>query len=1812
MKPKFLQSVASSAFVTLATAVVFTNQVSAAVVTSVASGAWNLATSWSDGLLPAVGNDYVIDGESVSSPNATNNQTLTFAGGKMEVSSGELQLKVEHNDSRTATFSIANCKMSGGTLVFDSSNGNSTWNFDSPIDFGTGTNSKLVIRDGNFTTSANLKKAITGSGNIAFEANRSDSSDDRAYLFVQSANSTFSGNWTAQGFDTGAFANIRAAAANALGTGTVTLLDRGALIVDTANGINSLAGITLSHSAARLNLNNFTWTNAGTPLTVNGGTVNFGTATAAGSASIASLSGTGGVITTITPTSGTPASSLTLNQTVDASFAGTIAPVASTSLSLMKNGASSLTLSNATPFSGTVPLLLNNGTLAFGNGVTTLATANVSSLAHAGGNLHLDLSSSSSDLLNIAGNYTHTAGGIVVAVSGAPALGTPYALVNYGGTLSGTPTVSFQGLTGTRYSGTAQYGDGSADAITVSFSGGAASLVWSGNIDNAWDLDNTANWLNGITPDKFLTYDNVIFNDNATSGNLSPNLASTITAGDVTFDNSANSYTLTGVGGIGGSGTLTKSNIGTATIATNNSYSGGTEVLGGKLVVGNAGTTGTLGSGPVFIDTGATLSFNRTNTFTPAASTLSGTGTLEQSGSGTLALTAAQGFNGLLVGSAGIIQVSDGLTNTPGAGVSSAASITMKSGSILDLPRLHATGGETPIWSLPPLALQSGSSLRFRASTGSTFHNTAANIGVTGSVIIENSGGGYDHDITLSGIVSGSGTINFKSANAASGTYTRSLTLSSTGTSYSGNWFVQHANSGDDFGQLVSTAAGALGTGTVTLDTRAQLASSTANGLDSISAVTLAQSTSSAFFNSGWSNPAGVLTLTNGTVTVGTATSLSSINIASLAQSAGAIQLDLGSNAASNDKITVSGNADLAGGQILFNPLVNPDDLVFDILVYGGTLTGVPNVTGDAGRLVPTVSAGTGINDKVTLGFTGDVASLVWKGNDGTNPNTWDNNVTTNWDNAGSPDKFLTFDNVTFNDTAASFTPSITGSLKTGAVVFNNSANAYTLSGTGAIDGVVTLTKNGTNSATISNANTFTGNVTVNAGKLLLGNVAALGNSAAGVKNVTVNSGGQLDFNGISPGTSRGYTYRIAGTGDGTGSLVNSSATSVGANSGIYNLELTDDASIGGTSRIDIARLGTVSGTITGNNHTLTKVGTNQVQLRGAATGLSILVQSGTLGIEDHNDAFGGASGAVTVANGATVTSWGARTIATPITLNAGAILSNLGGGTPTWTGAITLGGDAVINPNGQTLNVDGIVSGTGFGLTVPSNGGTLNLNGVNTFTGGLVIGATAATITTVNIGAASSLGVSSGEQVVIGNTAAVGTVNQTLGVSGSVTNSGTLRIARMGIVNLNSGGSWVQSGGATVEGVGGYNATMNVNSNATFTYNGTGSVKLNGAVGNSGQALLSIAGTLATSAGFEQTTAPTTGFGRVTLSGTLELGANVPQLTTAVQFYVSGTNGTIDTKAYDATLSADIAGVATGAALAKSGTGKLTLTGTNTYTGDTWLDEGTLAGKGNPSSKLTAASGTTLGPGASIGTFSCAGADLTAGGTLAIEIDSTADTADKLVATAAVDITGASISFTEVGSGTIPADTELVILDYTGTTLTGTFSGYAEGASINLGANTFTLSYADSSRVTLTSTTAGSPYTTWASSKGLDGTPGKDPAFDADPEGDGYANGLEWILGGDPLGQDAASLVTTTASEAGGLTLSFDREEDSIGQATLTVEYDTNLADAWTSFATVGPTGSGPVTINTATDPDEVSVNIPASNAAAGKLFGRLKAVQP
>lgn len=138
-------------------------------------------------------------------------------------------------------------------------------------------------------------------------------------------------------------------------------------------------------------------------------------------------------------------------------------------------------------------------------------------------------------------------------------------------------------------------------------------------------------------------------------------------------------------------------------------------------------------------------------------------------------------------------------------------------------------------------------------------------------------------------------------------------------------------------------------------------------------------------------------------------------------------------------------------------------------------------------------------------------------------------------------------------------------------------------------------------------------------------------------------------------------------------------------------------------------------------------------------------------------------------------------------------------------------------------------------------------------------------------------------------------------------------------------------------------------------------------------------------------------------------------------------------------------------------------------------------------------------------------------------------------------------------------------------------------------------------------------PYTQWSEASGLTAL---DDAFDADPDGDDLANGLEWIFGGQPLtGQtSAAPVLSTTATN---LILTFTRNDSSESSTTLYVQWSTDLV-AWTDVPVTAtssgpdPSGIGISVIENAATPDAVTVTVPRSLGADGRLFLRLKAATP
>ena len=95
---------------------------------------------------------------------------------------------------------------------------------------------------------------------------------------------------------------------------------------------------------------------------------------------------------------------------------------------------------------------------------------------------------------------------------------------------------------------------------------------------------------------------------------------------------------------ITGRGSLQQLGAGTLILTGNNSY-GSTTISAGTLQVGNGGTTGSLGTGPISVASEATLVIDRSDNVI-LANAISGSGTLSIAGSGSLTLSGANTLSG--------------------------------------------------------------------------------------------------------------------------------------------------------------------------------------------------------------------------------------------------------------------------------------------------------------------------------------------------------------------------------------------------------------------------------------------------------------------------------------------------------------------------------------------------------------------------------------------------------------------------------------------------------------------------------------------------------------------------------------------------------------------------------------------------------------------------------------------------------------------------------------------------------------------------------------------------------------------------------------------------------------------------------------------------------------------------------------------------------------------------------------------------------------------------------------------------------------
>jgi autotransporter-associated beta strand protein len=251
--------------------------------------------------------------------------------------------------------------------------------------------------------------------------------------------------------------------------------------------------------------------------------------------------------------------------------------------------------------------MFDDGSLAPGDSAGKVGVLSVT------GNATLSAVSSGGVWRFDVGNTTNTSGDRL-AVSGALAVtGTPALTVNvtpaYGHLDAGSRTIVSHtgGANASVNAMVAQIADvngnplttrqtvavngSTAGQINVVVTGEEAARTWNGNITDGWDVAGINNWQGNAN---YFDLDRVTFNDTAT-GSTNVGVGGPRFPGSVTFANNTKNYTLSGVGGIIGSGTVAITGTGQVTFAnTGNNYQGDTNISPGSSLRTVSATTGAI------------------------------------------------------------------------------------------------------------------------------------------------------------------------------------------------------------------------------------------------------------------------------------------------------------------------------------------------------------------------------------------------------------------------------------------------------------------------------------------------------------------------------------------------------------------------------------------------------------------------------------------------------------------------------------------------------------------------------------------------------------------------------------------------------------------------------------------------------------------------------------------------------------------------------------------------------------------------------------------------------------------------------------------------------------------------------------------------------------------------------------------------------------------------------------------------------------------------------------------------------------------
>lgn len=629
--------------------------------------------------------------------------------------------------------------------------------------------------------------------------------------------------------------------------------------------------------------------------------------------------------------------------------------------------------------------------------------------------------------------------------------GTASYLVHFVPTLNTSGTAGFTFLVSSGgYTMTSPYG------ILVSPNALPKNLQWQGDSStNAWNTS-TANWKDLSTSGTaaFAGGDQVLFDDTG-SNNPAISLTGTLAPSAVQVVSDSKNYTFSGSGALSGAMALEKDGTGTLTISNSgsNSYSGGTTIDGGTVII-NSFTS--LGSGPITLS--GTLSMGG-NSLKANSFTIADTGTVFATNSGEFGIITGAANTTLWLGISGVVSLRGDITGYAGTIALGASTGTLRfygslgsSAATFDLGNagnlVNRDGNAT--FQLGALIGGTGSNLG-GGSAASTYSIGANGTSTTFAGKINNGTGA----VSIAKV--GSGTLTLTGANTYTGTTTISAgTLAATGA----------------FNGLVSVSGGTLAPG------------SSANGIGTITVANGITAASGTILYDLSNSPAGAndkILITSGTVTQ---------------NSASTIKVNL------TDGVLGAGTYKLIDGTGIMAASSNTTPLLSLAMPSTGTRQTVT---------LNRQSNGISTSPFLYLSVVGDAAALTWTGSNG---GVWDLKTTSGWSSTattGTANLFYNFDAATFDDSASGGTVNVNGAVSPRSILFDTGTTSYVVSGTGTITGAGTLTKSGTGTLILSTSNSYSGNTIINSGTVTLNNAAA-----AGTGTIILN-GGALNVNAAIP-----------------------------------------------------------------------------------------------------------------------------------------------------------------------------------------------------------------------------------------------------------------------------------------------------------------------------------------------------------------------------------------------------------------------------------------------------------------------------------------------------------------------------------------------------------------------------------------------------------------------------------------------------------------------------------------------------------------------